>query len=420
VTPGSSYTDGPIPLIVDAPGTRPVLEIDVRNGRLLVDADALTVSLIPEAGSQLAAVRLAPVYWDGGQRLYVTTPAGLPAAAYTVEVLDGRGGRATLAGAFRSLGPDPDPPRIDVSAPAAGGYLGAGRAVYASVMVDDGDGGLAEVSWRTTGGDAGRCVLGGDKLPEVAPARTTCMFSFAAPPLEDDAPLTTPFSLEVMARDLAGHVTTLETPLVLAKQPVVLSFREEVGRIGGNQAFSVEGKNFIPGSQAFIGGMAIGGGESTVGGELVNESLIVGFTPKHDREDALPVEVRSPAGVAFAEKLFRYVPPPNPRGLQPPVGPVEGGIRVTVVGNHLRSGAEIWIGQTRENRERLYFVRYETESKAVGCLPAGAPGPVTLWVNDLITGEGELRGPFTYLAPTPVPGDEGIPQRQSPDPSCVR
>ncbi len=405
VMPERAYTDRAVFLQIKAGTIRPALRVDVSGGGLAADVSSMKATLIPEGIDGLEPARLEPVEWDGGDfSLWVRTPPRLAAARYSLELVDQHGQSSQFPDAFESLGLDPAPPTIDVPSLRATPYVPAGKISSIAIVADDGIGAVATIHWSTSDGDTGDCP----PIPKIdapinirhwAPSRLTCLAIFKANDLGDDEPTMVPLSFFVTAQDTSGQESTLEVPLQRAKVPTIESFSGTEGSLGGYQPFAVRGRFFIPGTQALIAGVPIVG--ASAGGEGQDEHSILGWTPPHGRAEPVVVEIRSPAGSAFGENPFMYIEPPRPREIQPSVGPMRGGIRVTVRGNDLRPGVVVYVGATRDTRQPIYNVipranvAADAQNKVVGCLPPGM-GTVSIWAYDPIAGDGEFPMAFTY------------------------
>jgi hypothetical protein len=423
VLPQRAHTDTAIRLTIDAAHLRPAVSVDVQDGLVRVVPDSVRFALVAEAGGR-PPVALGDVTWLGGRRFTARIPPGIEEGHYALHVTGPDGATAVSRNAFESLGPD----RLAPQAPSPNAFVGAGLSVEAIVLVDDGDGMIAAVDWRTPEGDHGTCDLssssfaatedapaaqtaagqaaagqGAAENERLAPSRLECTFTFMVGPLSNEALDVEPFHLDISATDVAGNVGELRFPLQRARRPEIVALSQTVGSLAGLQALTIQGRYFLPGTMAFIGQAPLAG--PTPGGERLGDTLIVGLTPPQTRPGPVPVEVRSPAGATVAPTLFTYVEAPRPREVQPSRGPARGGIRVTVRGNDLRAGVEISFGASRESRRPLLNVSYQGNNKLVGCLPPGS-GAVSVWAADAVTGEGVLHDGFVYddaLDPVPPP-----------------
>lgn len=414
LSPAEAYADVPIVLRVDTRRLRPALRVDTQHGALMPDLGSLRMRFRPQStGLAEAPTPLEMIDWDASDRYWVRLPAGLAEGPHALELTDPSGATTTLLDAFTGLGLDPEAPRVDVRNLPESGILGAGEPISAEVVADDQPGFLESVSWRLDEGEPTECVPASDPARLATPplSQITCAFASLAPRLDSSQPTVVPLTLRIAARDIAGHETSREVPLQVGKLPAVDSFTGIFGALGGRQPFSVRGRFFLPGSQAMIGKAPLIGGALTPHDD--GTATIAGWTPPHTRAEPVDVEVKSPAGTGRARDRFTYLPPPRPRDIQPPAGPVRGGIRVTVRGNDLRPGTVvISVGASREVRQPLYNVSYDGDSKLVGCIPPGS-GTVSVWAYDPVAGDGQLPMAFTFLEPI-----VGGPEPPPIDPAC--
>lgn len=398
--PGRAFSDVPVLLRANTRHVRPALRIDARTGAIAPDFSSLGARLLSEEGDpRTPPIPLEFADWTGGDAYALRLPAGIPEGTYALELTDARGATTVIAGAFTALGLDPEPPSIEVQPVTNGLTYGSGQKIMAKATADDGFGFLERLDWQVGDGEATPCLPARDPsgLPPLAVSRYTCPVNFEMPVLDATQPTMVAVSFRISARDIAGHEVALNLPLKVAKLPEISSFAAMWGALGGRQPFSVRGRFFLPGSEALLGGVPILGAVLTEHDD--GSATISGFTPPRARAEPVGVEVRSPAGVTRALNSFGYLPPPRPRDIQPPAGPVRGGIRVTVRGNDLRRGVTIYVGATRETRQPLYNVSQDSDNRVLGCLPPGS-GTVSVWAYDSLTGDGELPLAFTYQDPS--------------------
>ena len=412
--PGRAFSDVPVLLLAKIRHLRPALQIDARTGVLAPDFGSLEARLLPETGDAAAPpTPLAVVEWDGGEGYALRLPGGIADGSYGLELTDARGATTVLAGAFTALGLDVAAPTIQVYPVPNGLTYGSGQRVLAEITADDGAGFLDSLDWQIGDGEMIPCLptrTPSGALPLVL-SRYTCRVDFQMPALNETHPTVVPMSFRISARDVAGHEGTLNLPLMVAKLPEIVSFAGAFGSLGGRQPFSVRGRFFLPGTAVLLGGVPLIGGVATEHDD--GSTTISGFTPPRARAEPVGVEVRSPAGVTRAGGSFTYLPPPRPRDIQPATGPVRGGIRVTVRGNDLRRGAVIiYVGASREARQPLYNVSYDSDNRVTGCLPPGS-GTGSVWAYDPVTGDGELPLAFTYQEPI-----VGGPEPPAVDAAC--
>ena len=198
--------------------------------------------------------------WIPSNVFWARVPPGLPAGPYALELTDARGARAALWRAFVELGPDTTPPQIEVDL-ADGATLGSGGTVAAHIVADDGAGVVDSIRWQVLDGPEEDCFPALDNdaatmsAPELPLTVRPCTATFMAPLLGDGQPTIVPWSLRVWARDVAGNEAVRDLQLQVAKKPIVASFASRVGALGGRQPFTVQGRFFIPGSEALVGGV---------------------------------------------------------------------------------------------------------------------------------------------------------------------
>ncbi|MES1157936.1 MAG: hypothetical protein ABUL67_02435, partial [Haliangium ochraceum] len=123
VTPNRAHTDNPVALSIETPGLQPALVLDLSGGKYVPASESPRVSLRAGAAPDEDIV-LSPTAWDETFHVTASTPSGLPAAVYTIRIADAAGGVAVLEDAFESLGPDTDPPIVELIKPADGARVG--------------------------------------------------------------------------------------------------------------------------------------------------------------------------------------------------------------------------------------------------------------------------------------------------------
>jgi len=417
VSPHRAFSDVPVVVTVVARGLRPALRVGATDSDLHADVRALSMRLIPEDDGAAGPTTLEPLYWNGVDEYSVRVPAGVAPGSYALELTDPRGATAVRPAAFTGLGPDTTPPTIELGEFPPGETLGSGGAFRATLVARDDPGFLASVSWRVDDGEPIECLpdsavmnWAGAGPPPLPVAEEVCTFPLTAQVLDDGQPPVVPMSVQVTARDLAGHETVRDVQLRVAKLPVVDAFAGVGGGLGGRQPFSVQGRYFLPDAEARLGGMPIIGGVLTRRED--GSATISGWTPPRGRAGTVSVEVVTAAGPGMAKGTFTYYAPPHPRDIQPFAGPMGGGTHVIVRGNDLRPDTVIYVGATREDRQPLYNVTFDADSKVGGCIPPGR-GTVSVWAYDPLTGDGELPMSFTYQAPIP-----GAPAPPAADAEC--
>jgi len=404
LTPTVAYSDVAVPLAVVAPMLRSGLVVDIDGESAHYDDSTIHMDLLGEEPGQLGSVALGPVQQlqDSATPTFLTTvPAGLQAGMYGLRVTAPNGRSVTLEAAFQELGNDVIPPVVTVLSPRPPATtLGVGTSpatVVIMVHVDDGDGELSAVTWIASNGATGACPLPPQPLTNAPPAQIDCSARFDIAPLDPAAGSSAPFWFHVDAVDVANHTGSMDLPLVVATLPTVTSFEPNYGPLAGHQAITIHGQCFSKDATGYIENNALIGAppDNRLGGDVVDENTISGFTPPNARPHEATVWVETAAGRVAGSSGFRYTSPPHPRLVQPATGPATGGTWVTVAGNDLLEGVTISFGPTAATAVPLYNTTYSSNDKAAGCLPPGQ-GTVSVWASDPVTGDGSLMGAFTY------------------------
>ncbi|HEX2657278.1 MAG TPA: IPT/TIG domain-containing protein, partial [Polyangia bacterium] len=361
VDPIFAYSDGDLTLHVEAYDTRPSLSVDLDSQSATFDRASVHFSLVPSVADGRPDVALPVANWLRMGTFLVHMPAGVAAGFYDLKVVAPNGRAGIYPAGFRSGGPRPMGPAIDITAPTIRQVVSAGETFNAAFTVDDSGGQLVNVTWTTSKRGSGECTLRRVKLTNNLPDTfdTTSNPDCARIPTPDSSSFTeavTDFSLFVTATDISGMANTVEVPLYLAQPPVVTSFTKEVAPLEGKQLFTVTGRYFPVGAKVSIGGMRIldTTTELGTGGEWQSDTTIVGLVPPSLRPDVVNVTITTPWGaVGTAKQPFSYVLPPKIRLVQPPVGPAAGGTKVTIAGNDLRAGVMIFFGATLQDAAPL-------------------------------------------------------------------
>jgi hypothetical protein len=390
VIPSEGYNDVPVAVAIRGGPFRPSYSVDLGNGKTSIARGAFSAFLAP-AGLPSAGIGALGLTWHSGGELGATLPAALPAALYDVQVRDPRGHVATLAGGFRSLGPDTSPPTVTITTPAAGAVVAAGTEVPVMLRADDGPGHLASLKWvlLPSGGPPASqaCYL------NPGAGEQDCSSSFLAP---TPAALIEPISIAGSALDTAGNPATREIVFYVAQRPAVSSLAPASGPTGGMTQVVVVGTNFVAGgTQILIDGMPAEPG----GGVVDTATTMHGLTPAHDPG---PVAVVVRTGSADAQAgTFEYVAPPRVRAIDPPGGPAEGGTPVKVAGDHFRAVTQVFFGT---QQAPLLCPVLVSEHLITGLTPPGT-GTVMAYATDAVAG-GTTSGPSYAYMLTP-PGDGG-------------
>src|SRR4051794_1295533 len=153
ISPASAFNDVAFPVSIagdDRHAFRPVYRFDTMAAATQEEIGAFSAALTPAGGSTMNgsaadSVALGGVTWRSATELAATVPAGIPAGAYDVVVIDPRGAPVQLDAGFHSLGPDTEPPAAHIERPVAGSLIAAGTTVTVTLVADDGGGFLASL-----------------------------------------------------------------------------------------------------------------------------------------------------------------------------------------------------------------------------------------------------------------------------------
>lgn len=173
--------------------------------------------------------------------------------------------------------------------------------------------------------------------------------------------------------------------------PTVTGFSPTLGNPGTQVA--INGTNFIPGSQVFVGGVQVASPNITS-----CESIIIFLTTANTGK----VTVVSPLGVGTSNQTFTFDGVPTVTALQPAQGPP--GANITVVGTGYLTASNVQFNGVPAN----YSVVNDTQITALVPADSKASGPVSV-VNP--AGTGNSTGNFTVTPQaftfTPTSGQPG-------------
>lgn len=403
VDPDSAYNDDPFSMTIDARSPfRPSYRIDVGSGSGSTDGNSFGAFLDPSPGStasDLVRVPASAVTLTGESQLLAALPAQIAAGRYDVVVIDARGARTTLPGAFLSLGTDRDPPTVSIDEPAQAAPIGAGTAVAVSFSADDGLGHLAALPWKVFRVGSASPIAAGACAPPGEAAVGSCTFFFAAPSFggPDDQ-----LSIEVEADDSRGNVGTAAVTVDLLPPPVTASVAPTTGPASGGTRLIAEGADFVPdATQIFVD-------ETPLATESCTATTISAFTVNHDPGQAL-VTVRT-GGAASAAWPFLFVAAPLIREVLPARGAPGGGTPVSIIGNNFQMDAtEVAFVAKDGSRAPLRCATFRGPSRIDGYAPAGS-GTAGVVASDPVAGDGELEAAFVY--------DDAISPGLAPDAGC--
>lgn len=386
VVPSSAYNDGNIELVIQGGPFRPAYDIDTSAGSATTQRGAFAAYLTPHdfEGPRVAVDSLT---WLGPSALAATLRPGIPAGTYDVAVIDPRGALAELPKAFSSLGSDVTPPSVKILGPQGGTIVNPTAEVPVAFSASDSPGTLAVMRWTVSSPGitplTGTCPVG----PSVT--QSTCQFVFVVPqPLLGGQPL----NINVSAKDAAGNEGLDVTTLAVGLPPKVTKFLPTEGPAQGGTDITVEGDDFITGTQVLMGGVPIEPG----GGTVMDPHHITGRTPIHD-PGLFPVVVRTGGASAKADGNFLFVAAPVVLAVSPPSGPTSGGTAVSVVGKGFREATSLRFGSDFGTAAPLLCATLVSPNRIQGYLPPGA-GAVSIFALDPVSGTSERPLAFTYLS----------------------
>jgi hypothetical protein len=385
ITPAVAYNNHKVELVIHGGPFRPAYDIDTGDGRAATQLGAFTAYLAPrDPGGQRVAVD--GLTWLSTSALGATLRAGIPEGVYDVVVLDPRGAAGELEEGFSSLGRDVTPPSVPTLQPDDGTVVNPSAEVPVVFSAKDDPGMLGAMRW-TVSSDRGGSVSGTCPLGPNA-TESTCRFVFVVPPAlrSGDA-----LNLNVDAVDVANNVRHEVRTLAVGIAPVVRSVFPLEGPADRGTEISVEGDNFIPGTQVLVGGVPIEPG----GGTVKDEHHIVGSTPIHD-PGVFPVVVRTGGVSVKAPDSYTFLAQPVVLAVNPSSGPPAGGTLVTIVGKGFRDDTKIFFGSSFETSLPLLCVVHVGPNRIEGYTPSG-DGVVSIFAKDVV-GTSERPLAFTYLA----------------------
>ncbi|MCE0539506.1 IPT/TIG domain-containing protein [Kineosporia rhizophila] len=171
---------------------------------------------------------------------------------------------------------------------------------------------------------------------------------------------------------------------------VITSITPDSGSVQGGSAVTIRGSGFSGTTQVFFGG--VGAQSFTV----VDDTTITAVTPAGLVGDR-SVRLQTPAGLSPAA-TYTYVAAPNVTGLDPSVGPIAGGTRVTITGTGFTGATAVSFGGTSVTPT------VSSNTSLTVTTPAHAAGTVDITV----TGPNGTSAPdassrFRYVEPGAAP-----------------
>lgn len=332
------------------------------------------------AGSTLVAsdpaVTVTPTAWSGTQVTFaLSVPQGTPVGHVDLVVTAPGGAAAVLPAALELTPPDPI---VLLVSPNQGSRTG-GTAV------------------SVTGANfhpGARVVIGGSIYVDGDGATVLSGSSIELTTLPSE-----PGILDVVVIDPSGVEGRAVGGYQFLSAPSISVVFPPAGAAAGGSAVTLSGGGFLPGLEVSIDGVL----QPDV---VVESSTRVTFeTLPGTAGGPYLLELTNPDGMG-AQAAFVYAPGPDPllQEVAPAAGPSAGGVSVTLGGQALGEGHEVWFGvdpATGLGGVRAPQVEFLGPGALRVLLPARAPGTVAVLVRDPATGQASaLPAAFTYQAPS--------------------
>ncbi len=407
-SPDVAFNDAPLAVMVMGEPLRPTYRFDTMAGAAATDVGTFSVTL--SSASTPDSYHLDAVAWQSPQALTAILPARVPAGTYDVVVTDPRGQRRELSQAFTSLGPDLEPPTITFLTPEPHAIVAAGTMVSISLSADDGHGFLDTLEVKVST-DAEPTLLTHPCAVAHPTGQARCDFAVTMP---EPASRLDRLVVIPTAIDAAGN-TSPPAPLSfrLVPRPLATGLSPGIGPSGGGTEIIVEGTDFVapitdPGSESRGTELLVDG--VLVVPETVSPTELRARTPAHGAGFAKVVVI---SGGAQTEPMyFEFVAAPAVKLVSPTRGPVTGGTRIAIAGNHFRDQ----VTRFYAGSARLLDLCFVSANRVEATMPAvTGTGPVAIVAYDEIGGTGVLPDAFTYdpaepepPAPTDQPDNGGL------------
>ena len=186
--------------------------------------------------------------------------------------------------------------------------------------------------------------------------------------------------------------------------PVVSGLSPKIGPVSGGTEVTITGAHLGDATRVDFGGVA-------TGFWVNSDSSITAYSPPGEAAGAVDVKVTSAGGrsVRTAADRFTYkVTPPTVTGLDPNLGPQDGGTEVTITGTNLTAAAEVDFGGV----PAAFYVDSDTSITAYS--PAAGAGTVDVTVTTPDgTSTASAADQFTFVA-APVPAVASVGPNAGP------
>jgi len=401
IKPNMAYNDAPLPLSIQGKKFRPTYRFDTMAGATETEVGTFSITLTSIPSPTLPSpieVALDAVVWNSPTALAAMLPAHVPAGAYDVVITDPRGQRVALPQAFTSLGPDDQPPTVTLLSPAPTTIVAAGTTITVTLLADDGFGFLDTLNVKVST-DAGETQ---PPSPYPCPVErptgyASCSFSVTVPAPASELDTVV---IEPTATDTVGRTSTSGPfRFRLAPRPSAVRISPDVGPSGGGTEIVIEGTDFVTSTDTSRGTELIVDGVAVVP-RSVTPTRITALTPPHEAGYA---KVSATTGTAQTDPpmYFEYVAAPIVRMVSPTRGPVTGGTRIAIAGNHFRDQVTKFYVTGNTELEGVCFV---SSNRVEATMPAvSAPGLTAIVAYDPIGGTGLKQDAFLYDPAEPAP-----------------
>jgi len=397
LTPDAGYNDVTLAADIYGNGFRPTYQFDAVSGDSALDVTGWTATFAATpAPTARGSYDLLGVFWESDAILGAQIPAGLPTGTYDLVVRDPRGHTARLPMAFRSLGPDTDPPTVAITSPD-GSAVAAGAALAVVVAADDGYGRIAGLVVTVS--------TGAGPVP-TPPCNVTggsgaaCSFTVTVPPPVSDGDALT---VDAVATDGVGLTAEARAVLALVRAAVATGISPTAGTTMGGTLVTISGAGFVDGATS----VTFDAEQANV--QTVTPTALTVFTPAHAAGPAV-VTVTSAGVEATLAGTFRFVAPPSIREISPTTGPATGYLPITIVGESFSATTVITFDGVP-----LLCPKLVNANRIQGLVPPGS-GTATVLASDPIGGSVSYANvPFLYTGgPLPGPSDAGASDASPP------
>ncbi len=314
----------------------------------------------PDVSAHIGGLPLEGLVRVSDTTLVGRTPAGT-AGAKDVGV-SASGSTSSLTAAFTYV----PPPTVTAVKPAVGSVLG-GQSVTVS---------------GTGFTNQTRVSIGGTALGNIRVLSATS--------LQGNTPAGTagPQDVGVVTE---GGSATLTQGFEYAPYPTLVSITPSTGSTAGGTQVTLTGSGFVTGTTAAIDG------RSLTQVQLKDRSTLVGIVPT-GTVGVKSVRVTNPSGSAYLTDAFTYEPQPlRLSHVEPALGPIAGGTRVTFKGAGFVTGLQLQVGG-----QAVTSLQLVDEFTVTAVVPAHAEGPV-----DVVVSNGKqtvwLAGGYEYVVPRAEP-----------------